>query len=174
MKRRTLLQGFALASAFQVIHLYKYKQAVASTFDLVAIQPLNKPHKTWREFVSAEAFKVLFEEDTELPGSSALNHELRDGTFICAACYLPLFDSARKYESGTGWPSFTQPITGHIATKQDFKIIIPRTEYHCARCDGHQGHVFKDGPQPRKERWCNNGVALQFVLRKEHLPDLRS
>ncbi|MDH5479168.1 MAG: peptide-methionine (R)-S-oxide reductase, partial [Nitrosomonas sp.] len=85
----------------------------------------------------------------------------------------PLFESQHKYESGTGWPSFTQPIAGHMGTKHDYKLIILRTEYHCARCGGHQGHVFKDGPKPRGERWCNNGLALKFVLRSDALPPLR-
>ena len=117
---------------------------------------------------------MLFEEDTERPSTSALNYEDRDGVFICAACYLPLFESAYKYESGTGWPSFTQPIVAHVETKRDFKMIIPRTEYHCARCGGHQGHLFNDGPPPRRERWCNNGVALRFVPDGKPLPALRS
>lgn len=129
---------------------------------------------SWRGKVSDEAWDVLFREGTERPGSSPLNDEKRDGTFLCAACYLPLFSSEHKYESGTGWPSFTQPIQDeHIGTKRDFKLIIPRTEYHCARCGGHQGHVFNDGPSPQGERWCNNGVALRFVVRGETLPALR-
>ncbi|HLE19877.1 MAG TPA: peptide-methionine (R)-S-oxide reductase, partial [Vicinamibacteria bacterium] len=92
--------------------------------------------------------------------------------FICAACFLPLFESAAKYDSGTGWPSFFQPIPGHLGTKRDFKLIFPRTEYHCIRCGGHQGHVFKDGPPPTGQRWCNNGVALKFVAEGEELPPL--
>src|SRR5688500_182115 len=135
---------------------------------------LNKPAAAWRDQVSPAAWRVLFEEDTEPSFSSPLDKEKRDGTFVCAACHLPLFDSARKFDSGTGWPSFTQPIAGHIATKKDFKLILPRTEYHCARCGGHQGHVFDDGPPPRGERWCNNGVALVFVPRGQPLPALRS
>ena len=129
---------------------------------------------SWRDKVSDEAWQVLFQEATERPGSSPLNNEKRDGTFICAACYLPLFSSEHKYDSGTGWPSFTRPIeAGHIGTKRDYKLIIPRTEYHCARCGGHQGHVFNDGPPPRGERWCNNGVALRFVAEGDALPALR-
>lgn len=135
---------------------------------------LDVPADSWRDKVSDEAWQVLFREATERPGSSPLNDEKRDGTFICAACYLPLFSSEHKYESGTGWPSFTRPIeAGHIGTKRDFKMIIPRTEYHCARCGGHQGHVFNDGPPPRGERWCNNGVALHFVVKGDALPALR-
>lgn len=174
MKRRAFLQGISVAASYPLLFLVPNKQVFADNADSMLIEPLKKPHDSWRKLLSSEAFRVLFEEDTEPPGSSPLNHETRDGTYICAACYLPLFESAHKYDSGTGWPSFTQPIAQHVGTKRDFKIIIPRTEYHCARCGGHQGHVFKDGPPPRKERWCNNGVALRFVLREDALPALRS
>ena len=127
----------------------------------------------WRELLSQESYAVLFKEATEPPGSSALNHEKREGTFICAACNLPLFESSAKYESGTGWPSFFDAIPGSVGTKTDFKLILPRTEYHCVRCRGHQGHVFKDGPRPTGQRYCNNGVALRFVPAGEELPPLR-
>ena len=136
--------------------------------------PLIKSKAEWASLLPPAAFRVLFEEDTERPGSSPLNQEKRDGTFVCAACYLPLFDSAKKYESGTGWPSFWQPLTGAIGSKTDIKLIYPRTEYHCARCGGHQGHVFDDGPQPTGKRYCNNGVALRFVFRADKLPELRT
>jgi peptide-methionine (R)-S-oxide reductase len=117
---------------------------------------------------------VLFEEATERAGSSALNAEKRPGTFVCAACHLPLFESSGKYDSGTGWPSFFRPIDpSRIATRKDFKLLMPRTEYHCARCGGHQGHVFTDGPAPTGQRYCNNGLALKFVPEGEPLPPLR-
>ena len=117
---------------------------------------------------------MLFKEATEPPGSSPLNQETRDGLFACAACFLPLFESSSKYESGTGWPSFFAPIAGRIGSRKDFKLILPRTEYHCARCGGHQGHVFKDGPAPTGERYCNNGVALRFVPDGDPLPEPRT
>jgi peptide-methionine (R)-S-oxide reductase len=117
----------------------------------------------WRKRLSPASFGVLREEDTEYPNSSALLNEHRRGTFICMGCDLPLFKSEWKYDSGTGWPSFFRALDTGIQRKTDFKIGIPRTEYHCARCLGHQGHVFDDGPQPTGLRYCNNGVALKFV-----------
>ena len=117
----------------------------------------------WRERLSPMAFDVLRREATERPGTSPLDHEKRRGVFACAGCDLPLFTSAMKYDSGTGWPSFFTHIPGAFGTKKDYKLVWPRTEYHCARCGGHQGHVFKDGPRPTGERWCNNGVALKFL-----------
>ena len=135
---------------------------------------LVKSKSEWSALLPPATYRVMFEEDTEPAGTSPLNSEKRDGTFICAACAQPLFDSKMKYDSGTGWPSFTQPIAGHTGFSRDFKLIIPRTEYHCARCGGHQGHMFDDGPPPRGERWCNNGVALRFIAKTENLPALRS
>jgi peptide-methionine (R)-S-oxide reductase len=135
---------------------------------------LEKPVEDWRELLSADQYAVLFKAATEPPGSSGLNQEKRAGTFVCTACHLPLFESSAKFESGTGWPSFFEPITDSVGTKRDFKMILPRTEYHCARCGGHQGHVFTDGPAPTGQRFCNNGVALRFVPEGESLPDLRT
>lgn len=127
--------------------------------------PLDRPADAWRDELPGPAWDVLFEEDTERPFSSALNDEKRPGLYVCRACELPLFTSEMKYDSGTGWPSFFTAIQGHLDTKTDYKLIWPRTEYHCVRCGGHQGHVFDDGPPPTGERWCNNGLALTFVPR---------
>ena len=137
------------------------------------VAPLVKPKDEWRRLLTPEQYGVLFEEGTERAGTSPLNREKRQGTFVCAACNAPLFTSVAKYESGTGWPSFWQPIAGHVATKRDFMLFWPRTEYHCARCGGHQGHVFDDGPAPTGQRFCINGVAIHFVPEGEPLPPLR-
>jgi peptide-methionine (R)-S-oxide reductase len=136
------------------------------------IEPLSLPPEAWRKRLTPEQYAVLFKEGTERPFSSPLDREKREGTFVCAACHLPLFESSAKFDSGTGWPSFFQPIEGHVGTRRDFKLLLPRTEYHCARCGGHQGHVFEDGPPPTGQRWCNNGVALRFVPTGEPLPAL--
>jgi peptide-methionine (R)-S-oxide reductase len=135
---------------------------------------LQKPKSEWRKLLAPDEYGVLFEERTEPPFTSPLNNEKRQGTYVCAACYLPLFSSHAKFDSGTGWPSFYAPIEGRLGTKRDFKLVVPRTEYHCIRCGGHQGHVFDDGPPPTGQRWCNNGVALKFVPAGESLPPLRT
>ena len=149
---------------------------VAASARLLAegVTKLTKPLAEWRRLLSPAAYDVLFEEGTERPRSSPLNDEKRPGTFICAACYLPLFDASTKYESGTGWPSFYAPIEGRLETKRDWKLVLPRTEYHCARCEGHQGHLFGDGPAPTGQRWCNNGIALMFVPEGGSAPALRT
>ncbi len=135
---------------------------------------LTKPKAEWKSLLPPESYHVLFEDGTERAGTSPLNREKREGTFVCAACNHPLFTSDKKYESGTGWPSFFDVIPGAVGTKKDFKLVWPRTEYHCARCGGHQGHVFNDGPKPTGLRYCNNGVALKFVAKGEAMPALRT
>ncbi len=132
-----------------------------------ADQPLKLSPAEWKEKLSPEAFRVLRKEGTERAGTSELNHEHRPGVFVCAGCDLPIFTSEMKFESGTGWPSFFTAIDGTLETSTDYKLILPRTEYHCRRCGGHHGHVFNDGPQPTGQRFCNNGVALKFVPQQE-------
>ena len=188
MNRRTVLQGLAALVTLPLLPSCsraadpRSAAAGASTTGATAataatagaVVPLNKPNAEWRMLLSPAAYAVLFEDGTERPFSSPLDKEKRAGTFLCAACYLPLFDPTHKFDSGTGWPSFTRSIAGHTATSRDFKLILPRTEYHCARCGGHQGHIFDDGPPPLGKRWCNNGVALRFVPKGQSLPALRS
>jgi len=126
----------------------------------------NLSKEEWKSRLSPESYYILREEGTERAFSSQLNNEKRKGVFHCAGCDLPLFLSDKKYDSGTGWPSFWDPIEGSVATKVDFKLIVPRTEYHCSRCGGHQGHVFNDGPLPTGKRYCNNGTCLVFKPKK--------
>ena len=126
-------------------------------------EKLELPKAEWKKRLNPQQYEVLREEGTERAGTSPLNAEKRPGVFACAGCGLPLFTSAMKYESGTGWPSFFTTIPGAFGTSRDFKLILPRTEYHCSRCGGHHGHVFNDGPPPTGQRYCNNGVALKFI-----------
>ncbi len=131
--------------------------------DASAPMPFQLSDAQWQQRLSPAAYDVLRKEGTERAFTSALNDEKRKGTYQCAGCELPLFTSEMKFDSGTGWPSFFTLIPGALGTSTDFKMILPRTEYHCARCGGHQGHVFDDGPKPTGKRYCNNGVALKFV-----------
>ena len=117
----------------------------------------------WKKKLTPEQYNVLREEGTEAPFTSTFLNEHREGKFVCAGCELELFPTKFKFDSGTGWPSFFDAIPNHIETKSDNKLLSERTEYHCARCGGHQGHVFNDGPNPTGLRYCNNGSALKFV-----------
>lgn len=146
---------------------------VAHSLD-AAVTPVDTPRSTWEERLSAERFHILFEAGTERAGTSPLLDEKRRGTFVCSACHLPLFPSTTKYESGTGWPSFWAPLPGRVDTERDTKLGYARTEYHCQRCGGHQGHIFSDGPDPTGLRYCNNGLALRFVPESTSLPSLRT
>jgi peptide-methionine (R)-S-oxide reductase len=124
---------------------------------------IQKPDAEWRRLLTKAQFDVLRLHRTEIPGTSPLNHEKRKGVFACAGCELPLFSSETKYDSHTGWPSFTAPLPGAIGTSTDHVLLLPRTEVHCRRCGGHLGHVFEDGPPPTGLRNCINGVAMNFV-----------
>ncbi|HET6604951.1 MAG TPA: peptide-methionine (R)-S-oxide reductase MsrB [Xanthomonadaceae bacterium] len=170
MQRRRFLEGLSILGLLPLAASCDDRVEVA----IGGVERLDRSSDQWRELLEPARYRILFEEDTEPPGSSPLNGEKREGTYVCAACFLPMFESRHKYDSGTGWPSFTRPIQGHIGTRTDFRLVWPRTEYHCARCGGHQGHVFDDGPPPRGERWCNNGLALRFVPAGQPLPELRT
>jgi peptide-methionine (R)-S-oxide reductase len=139
--------------------LLKASKALAAA----AVEKISKTNAEWKKLLTPEQYDVLREEGTERAFTSAFLNEHREGIFACVACDLPLFPSKFKFESGTGWPSFFDSIPGHIETRTDYKLIVPRTEYHCGRCGGHHGHVFDDGPQPTGLRYCNNGVALKFI-----------
>ena len=183
MQRRGLLHG-ALAAALWNIFTGRGQAAQPAVKDMKGVEDLQKNWKLllaegtkaplpteplklskeeWRKRLPSAAYNVLREEGTERAGTSPLNNEKRDGVFACAGCDLPLFTSAMKFESGTGWPSFFTTIPGVFATTTDHKLIYPRTEYRCTRCGGHHGHLFDDGPAPTGHRYCNNGVALRFI-----------
>jgi peptide-methionine (R)-S-oxide reductase len=166
MNRRRFVTGLS--------GLFAIAAMPAAAKESSSVTPLKKSKSEWQALLPKDRYGVLFEEDTERPFTSPLNAEKRAGTFVCAACFLPLFDSTQKFESGTGWPSFFDVRPGAVETRKDFKLVWPRTEYHCARCGGHQGHVFNDGPKPTGLRYCNNGLALEFVVAGDALPALRT
>ena len=162
ISRRNMLIASAGFAGFIIIQFFsgKSKRLYSASAD---ITKLNLTNEEWEQRLSKDAYYVLRKSKTEVRKSSPLNKEWRKGIYVCAGCDLNLFTSAMKYESNTGWPSFTDHIRGHLETYTDLSAIPPQRAYRCARCDGHHGHLFMDGPLPRGERWCNNGVALRFI-----------
>ncbi len=156
MKRRNIILAMSTLPLWPLI-------ARAAEMMAGAVEKLVLSEEQWRKRLTPVQFDILREEGTEPPNSSPLLHEARKGVFHCIACDHPLFDSSTKFDSGTGWPSFYDHLPNAFETKLDFRLIWPRTEYHCARCGGHHGHVFKDGPKPTGLRYCNNGAVLTFV-----------
>ncbi len=160
--RRSLLTAGVAFGALMTTSKFGEAQTTMTT----ATQDIDYRKLTeadWRKRLTAEQFNVLRKEGTERPGSSPLNHEKRKGTFACAGCDLPLFSSDTKFDSGTGWPSFYQPLPNAVGTTTDRTFFMMRTEVHCERCGGHLGHVFDDGPKPTGLRYCMNGLALKFA-----------
>jgi len=157
MNRRTFIELAAWGTGIMLM------PRLASLARAEAIDKITKTDAEWKKLLTPEQYDVLRKEGTERPYSSPLNDEKRGGMYVCVACGLELFPSRFKFESGTGWPSFYDVLPGHVETRTDFALILPRTEYHCARCGGHHGHVFSDGPRPTGLRYCNNGVALHFI-----------
>jgi len=156
--RRTLIGGGLLVSALGLLGLGRGGEAQAAKRF-----PLMLSDAQWKQRLSPAAYRVLRGHATERAGTSPLDREKRAGTFACAGCAQRLFASRTKFDSGTGWPSFYQPLPGAVGTTVDRSMLMTRTEVHCARCGGHLGHVFEDGPKPTGKRYCMNGVAMRFV-----------
>lgn len=159
--RRWLIAGIA-ASAIASLTAARANKMKTDPSTMPDFEKWQLSEKDWKARLPAEAYAVLRKEATERPWSSEFNDEKRKGIFSCSGCGYDLFASETKFDSGTGWPSFFDHLPNALERKTDFKLILPRTEYHCARCGGHQGHVFNDGPEPTGLRYCNNGVALTF------------
>lgn len=157
LPRRRFLAWLGAGAALPVVAACGGSDAEAKSY------PVSFSEAEWRKRLTPAQFHILREEGTERPFSSPLNKENRKGTFVCAADGNRLFASQTKFDSGTGWPSFWKPLPGGIGTSTDFKLGYPRTEVHCARCGGHLGHVFDDGPKPTGKRYCMNGLAMKFV-----------
>jgi peptide-methionine (R)-S-oxide reductase len=163
MNRRQFLKFASASAGLLAMPLFMKRVAMAAE---KPVDKLNLSDAEWKARLDPKAYEVLRHEGTEAPFTSLLNEEKHAGMFACAGCGLELFPSKFKFDSGTGWPSFYDALPGHIEEKTDYKILVPRTEYHCARCGGHHGHVFNDGPKPTGLRYCNNGAALKFIPSK--------
>ncbi len=160
MSRRNFLYGLC---SITFLYFFLPLQGLADSL----VNKIIKSDAEWKNILSKTQYKILRHRDTEMPFTSKLLNEHRDGVFLCAGCDLPLFSSEHKFDSGTGWPSFYKPISSnHIETDKDYDLGIERTEFHCARCGGHHGHVFPDGPKPTGLRYCSNGSVLKFVAKK--------
>ncbi len=157
MDRRTFIKLAVSGAGIMLI------PALVPTATAARIEKISRTDAEWKRLLTPEQYYILRQDGTERPYTSPLNDEKRSGMFVCVACGLELFPSKFKFESGTGWPSFYDVLPGHVETRADFALVLPRTEYHCARCGGHQGHVFEDGPKPTGLRYCNNGAALRFI-----------
>ncbi len=154
MKKRKFIKLLAFVLLLPFVSFRAYAKEISKVI---------KSNKEWKKILTADQYYILRQEGTEHPYTSPLDDEKRQGEYLCAGCKTALFNSKMKYDSGTGWPSFFEHYPNVIATKLDFKLLLPRTEYHCAVCEGHHGHVFNDGPQPTGKRYCNNGASLTFV-----------
>jgi peptide-methionine (R)-S-oxide reductase len=161
INRRALLTAGAALGALAAASKFSEAETMTTTEQTIDYRKLTDAD--WRKRLTSAQYDVLRKHGTERPGTSPLNHEKRKGTFACAGCDLPLFSSDTKFESGTGWPSFYQPLDNAIETTTDRSFFMTRTEVHCKRCAGHLGHVFDDGPKPTGLRYCMNGVAMKFV-----------
>jgi len=160
MKRRDLI---VMLGSLPLLNLFSSRVFAREQVQPGAVEQLLLSDDEWHKRLPPEQFNILRREATEPAGSSPLNHELQKGIYHCIACDHPLFSSESKYDSGTGWPSFFEHLPNAFETRLDFRLILPRTEYHCARCGGHHGHLFHDGPQPTGLRYCSNGAVLKFV-----------
>lgn len=176
MDRERFLEAFVGLTAVQLVGCSSSTESAESAGPCQAVRgsfEVSRSETEWRDLLGDNEYLLLRQVGTEIPYTSGLLTEARTGTYLCRACFLPLFVSETKYDSNTGWPSFWEPINGQLGLSTDCQLSQVRVEYHCLRCGGHQGHLFGDGPPPTGERWCNNGASLIFVPEGDPLPELR-